>query len=216
METPGKMSQQVNNEENFLNVAAVCHATRSLGPGLRAVVWLQGCPFNCPGCIAPDWIPIRPARIVSPEKLLDELLRNPEVQGLTFSGGEPMLQASGLACLARLARQRRDISIICFTGYSKQALEKMPPGPGVRELIDQLDVLIDGPYISHLNDNRGLRGSKNQRIHFITGRLSSFDFEETPRKVEIQIQDGQAMLVGVPPAGLLRAFHQALDHASQA
>ena len=46
-----------------LNVAAVCQATRALGPGLRAVVWVQGCPCRCPGCVAPDWMALKPARL---------------------------------------------------------------------------------------------------------------------------------------------------------
>lgn len=126
-----------------------------------------------------------------------------------------MLQASGLARLAWLARRRRDISIICFTGYQRQALEKAPPGPGVYDLIEQLDVLIDGPYISRLDDNRGLRGSQNQKVHYITNRLASWNFDENPRQAEIQILDGQAMLVGVPPAGLLAAFDHAMDRVDQ-
>src|SRR5512146_912679 len=99
---------------SVLNVAAICPTTRALGPGVRAVVWVQGCAFHCPGCIAPDWIPIRPARLVKPEALAEELLADPEVTGLTFSGGEPMLQASALARLARAARNMRDVDIICF------------------------------------------------------------------------------------------------------
>jgi anaerobic ribonucleoside-triphosphate reductase activating protein len=199
---------------SVLNVAAVCPATRALGPGVRAVVWVQGCPFHCPGCVAPEWIPIRPARLVRPEDLLEELLADPHVTGLTFSGGEPMLQADGLARLARLARSRRDLDIICFTGFPRSQLEKTPPGPGVKELLDQLDVLIDGPYVARLNDNYGLRGSTNQKIHFLTRRLSQFDFETQPRKAEIHLLDGQALLVGVPPIRLNEAFQHAIDHAN--
>jgi anaerobic ribonucleoside-triphosphate reductase activating protein len=211
----GRSEIQLAEEEIFLNVAAVCKATRSLGPGLRAVVWVQGCPFQCPGCIAPDWIPIRPARLYSPERLVDELLADPNVQGLTFSGGEPMLQAVGLAFLACLARKKRDISIICFTGFPIHVLQSSPPGPGVSALLEQIDVLIDGPYIARFNDNSGMRGSSNQRIHYFTDRLTSFDLNNTPRRAEIQIQDGHAMLVGVPPLGLEKVFHQAVDQANQ-
>jgi anaerobic ribonucleoside-triphosphate reductase activating protein len=201
-------------EALFLNVAAVCKSTRSLGPGLRAVVWVQGCPFHCPGCIAPDWIPIRPAKLYSPDRLVDELLADPQIQGLTFSGGEPMLQAPALALLARLARKKRDLSIICFTGFPRHVLQTTPPGPGIDDLLEQVDVLIDGPYIARLNDNWGMRGSSNQRIHTLTNRLSAYDLESSPRKAEIQIQDGHTLMVGVPPAGLEKLFHQAIDRAN--
>lgn len=198
-----------------LNVAAVCRSTRALGPGLRSVVWVQGCPFRCPGCVAPDWIALKPARLVNPIDLADELLADPAVTGVTFSGGEPMLQASALARLARRLREKRDISIICFTGFQVEQLLKTPPGPGVPELMDLIDVLIDGPYIERLNNNRGLRGSQNQRVHRLTSRLNEYDFENSPRAAEVQLQDGQVMMVGVPPARLRDAFNQAVDNANR-
>lgn len=200
---------------DVLNIAATCPATNALGPGLRAVVWVQGCIFRCPGCIAPEWIPLQPARLVQPEDLITELLSDPAISGLTFSGGEPMLQAAGLARLARLAREKRDLNIICFTGFQKSTLENSPPGPGIADLLDQIDVLIDGPYIARLNDNRGLRGSSNQRIHYLTNRLADYDLEDTARRVEIKLSDGQAFLVGVPPVRLGDAFNQAMDRVNK-
>lgn len=195
----------------LLNVAAVCGATHALGPGLRAVVWVQGCPFHCQGCIAPDWIPYKPARLMAIDELVEELLANPEVSGLTFSGGEPMKQAAGLTEVARLARQRRDLNIICFTGYKIEKLLKSPIDPAVKDLLEQLDVLIDGAYNAHLNDNRGLRGSSNQRIHHLSLRLKDFDFETSPRRVEMQIEDGQILMVGIPLTGMDAAFNRTVD-----
>jgi len=200
---------------DVLNIAATCPATTALGPGLRAVIWVQGCIFHCPGCVAPDWIPIRPARLVRAEDVLTELLSNPKITGLTFSGGEPMLQAAGLARLARMARQRRDLDIICFTGFQKTHLEKSPPGYGVAELLGLIDVLIDGPYLEQLNDNKGLRGRKNQRIHYLTDRLAGSDLENISRRVEIKVSDGQVLMVGVPPVHLGDAFHQAINQVNQ-
>lgn len=185
-----------------INVAATYKGTRALGPGSRSVIWVQGCPFHCPGCIAPDWIPIRTSRLATPEELLNELLDDPEISGLTLSGGEPFLQATALAHLALLARKRREINIICFTGYDLSTLQKMPPEPGAKLLLDQIDVLIDGLYIQDQNDNRGMRGSANQKIHYLTGRLRDFDFESQSRQAEIYVKDGAIWLVGVPPRGI--------------
>lgn len=196
-----------------LNIAATCPATRALGPGIRAVVWVQGCVFHCPGCVAPDWIPIRPARFVRPEELADELLADPRVTGLTFSGGEPMIQAAGLARLARVARSRRDVDIICYTGFPRGLLVDTPPGPGVSDLLEQVDVLIDGPFIDRLNDNRGMRGSSNQRVHYLTDRLKGYDFENQHRVAEIHLLEGQAMVVGVPARHFKEAFELAMDQA---
>lgn len=195
----------------LLNIAATCTATHALGPGLRAVVWVQGCPHHCPGCLAPDWIPMRQARRVAPDDLVAELLVHPDVTGLTFSGGEPMMQAAGLARLIRLARQQRPLSLICFSGFTLAQLRHAPPGPGVADLLAETDVLIDGRYIAAQDDNRGLRGSRNQRIHYLTDRLAAFDFATAPRQVEIQVAPEHVFLVGVPPHGVLSMVEQAID-----
>lgn len=194
--------------QGFLQVAQTCVGTRALGPGLRSAVWVQGCPFLCQGCIAPDWIPFREARSVAPADLAAELLANAEVTGLTFSGGEPMAQAAGLAAVISAARRERPLTLICFTGYRLAELRSRPPGPGVADLLAQTDVLIDGRYVAARNTGRGLRGSDNQRIHFLTGRLADHaaDFADGPRRAEIRFRGRDALLVGVPPPGVAEAF----------
>ncbi|MFB6988905.1 MULTISPECIES: 4Fe-4S single cluster domain-containing protein [unclassified Streptomyces] len=196
-----------------LNVAAARVGTEALGPGVRSALWVQGCPFCCTGCMAPDWIPFRPARQAEPRELAAELMADPRVDGLTFSGGEPMAQAAGLAEVVRLAREIRDVSVICFTGFRLERLRTRPPNPGVAELLAAVDVLIDGLYVAARDDGRGLRGSANQRVHHLTGRLagSGYDFAHRPRTAEIAVSGPEALLIGVPPRGLLAAFDRAVD-----
>ncbi|KUJ67431.1 radical SAM protein [Streptomyces albus subsp. albus] len=196
-----------------LNVAATHVGTEALGPGVRSALWVQGCPFDCAGCIAPDWIPDRPARRAEPGELAAELLADPRVTGLTLSGGEPMRQAAGLAEVVGIAREIRDVSVICFTGYRLERLRAQPPEPGVPALLAAVDVLIDGRYVAALNDGRGLRGSSNQRIHHLTPRLADcgYDFGHGPRSAEIAVRGPEALLIGVPPRGLLAAFDTAVD-----
>ena len=191
-----------------VRVAETCVGTHALGPGLRSAVWVQGCPFRCGGCIAPDWIPVAGGRRVPVPGLAAELLADPEVTGLTFSGGEPMLQAGALADLARQARGERDLTLIVFTGFRLAELLRKPPGPGVPDLLGQADVLIDGRYVASRNDGRGLRGSDNQRVHLLTGRLadSCAELAAGPRRTEIRVRPTSALLVGVPAAPAARAF----------
>jgi anaerobic ribonucleoside-triphosphate reductase activating protein len=194
--------------------------TRSLGPGLRSVAWVQGCPFHCQGCIAPEWIPFErtnESREVAPADLAAELLADPHVTGFTFSGGEPMSQAAGLAQLIMIARRQRDLTLICFTGYRLAELRARPPGPGVEDLLAQVDVLIDGRYVAARNDGRGLRGSANQRIHFLTDRLKHAEPElaDGQRRTEIRIRDRSALLVGVPGPGVSDAFDLAMATAAR-
>ena len=196
---------------HVVNVAETCVGTRALGPGIRSVVWVQGCPLHCRGCIAPDWIPQRQARLVLPEQLAAELLAEPGVSGLTLSGGEPMLQASSLAAMVRAARRRRDVNVICYSGFTLSELRERPPAPGVPDLLEQVDVLIDGPYQEAANDDRGLRGSSNQVVHHLTGRLigASQTLAGGPRTAEIRVRDRSVLLVGVPPACLARDIDRA-------
>src|SRR5215213_5527036 len=193
---------------NQLNIAAMVNCTQALGPGTRAVVWVQGCPLNCRGCLAPNWIPFIAATSMTPDQILERLDLD-AITGLTFSGGEPMEQAAGLAALVRLARQKKDLDLICFTGYRYDRLLKDPPNTGVPELLAEVDVLIDGPFIESLNDSFGLRGSSNQRVIHLTSRLKEYDLESTTRKVEIRVTDGELRFIGVPTPGILSAMRRA-------
>jgi anaerobic ribonucleoside-triphosphate reductase activating protein len=192
----------------MLNIAAIAARTQALGPGTRAVVWVQGCPLHCPGCLAPAWIPFERAMVRTPQEILDSFDLD-EITGLTFSGGEPMEQATALAELAQLARQKKDLDVICFTGYRYERLLKNPPNSGVPALLAQIDVLVDGPFIQALNDSVGLRGSSNQRVIHLTSRLKGYDLESNPRKVEITVTDGELAFIGIPTPGILPALTSA-------
>jgi anaerobic ribonucleoside-triphosphate reductase activating protein len=194
-----------------VEVGAICPATRSLGPGLRAALWVQGCPLRCAGCLASGWLEFGGGRSMTVPEVVDELLSDPRVTGLTFSGGEPMAQAVALAEVIRRARVRRRLTLICFTGMRLESLRAAAASDGVASLLGEVDVLIDGPYVARLDDGRGLRGSSNQRVHHLTERLREADAQlrSGPRSAEIRISGNSALLVGVPPAEVLKAFEQA-------
>ncbi|MBE1484383.1 4Fe-4S single cluster domain-containing protein [Plantactinospora soyae] len=191
-----------------MNVAAITTFTRALGPGRRSVLWVQGCPFRCAGCIAEEWIPQHEADRITPARAAELLTTDPRIDGVTFSGGEPMLQAAALAEVITLIRRDRELSLICFTGYRLEQLRDRPPNDGVPALLAEVDVLIDGLYVAARNDGRGLRGSTNQRIHHLTGRLSDsdYDYENRERVSELQQVDGELLLVGVPDPLFAAAF----------
>ena len=194
-----------------LNLAALCRKTKALGPGQRAVIWVQGCPFRCKGCISPQWLPIIPANEYRPETLAETLLADPEINGITISGGEPIIQASALASFLQHARSLRDIDVILFSGYYYENLLAFPEISPVRRLLQLVDVLIDGPYDEKQNHNIGLRGSSNQRIIHLTGRLQGYDFEHQVRQAEIHISNDEILFVGVPPAGVLPGVLASLE-----
>ncbi len=189
-----------------LNIAAIAPCTQALGPGTHAAVWVQGCPLHCPGCLAPNWIPFVAATVLTPEAVFEKLDLE-GITGMTFSGGEPMEQASGLATLIRLARGKKDLNLICFTGYRYEHLLKYPPNAGVPELLAAVDVLIDGPFVQSMNNSVGLRGSSNQRAIHLTSKLDHYDFKSSTRKVELTISDGELAFIGIPTPGILSAIN---------
>ena len=124
-----------------------------------------------------------------------------------------MLQARSLAQVALLARKRRDVSIISFSGFRYDDLLRKPPASGIPELLSQIDVLIDGPYIKALNNGIGLRGSSNQRILHLTSRLQQYDLVSWPRAVEINLSCNEIMSVGIPNFELLSSVETAIGSA---
>ncbi|MDD2523172.1 MAG: 4Fe-4S single cluster domain-containing protein [Anaerolineaceae bacterium] len=182
-----------------INYAHYHCGTHALGPGYRSVLWVQGCPRNCAGCISKKWAEEKVANEASPHELAHLLLQDPQITGITISGGEPLLQAKQLIELVCECRKRKDVDFICYTGFTFEEIVSDHAHPERAQLLQSLDVLIDGPYQEELDDDRGLRGSSNQRVVFLTNRLVGYDFEANSRKVEIS-KDGaeDLLMVGLP------------------
>ena len=144
------------------------------GPGLRLVVFTQGCPHRCPGCHSPQTHDFEGGREMPIEEILAKLDKNPLLKGLTFSGGEPLVRAAELLPLAKGARARgKDIA--CFTGYTfEQLLEKMEDDPPLAELLGMIYLLVDGLYVQEQRDlTLPFRGSRNQRAVDLSTSLAS-------------------------------------------
>lgn len=133
------------------------------GPGLRYSVFVQGCPHHCPGCHNPESHDFAGGRVEDTDSLLLPLKKNPLLDGLTLSGGEPMCQPEGCRILAEAAHQAR-MNVWCYTGYTWEEL-LAEHDPARMALLDQVDVLVEGPF---LLSERSLElkycGSRNQRL----------------------------------------------------
>ena len=90
------------------------------GEGLRAVIWTQGCPHGCPGCHNPQTHPFDGGTSVASEILLKQLKAHFYLDGVTFSGGEPMAQAAACGELAQAVHQL-GMNVWCYTGYTWEA-----------------------------------------------------------------------------------------------
>ncbi len=148
-------------EEVQLRVAGVIEESIVDGPGLRFVLFLQGCPIHCPGCQNPQtWDPDGGTPVAA-DKVLARILADPLIHGVTFSGGEPFEQAEALLPLA-CALKERGYDLLAFTGYTLEALLKRP---SCRALLEKLDLLVDGPFLeAEKSLDLRFRGSRNQRI----------------------------------------------------
>ncbi|MDR1126194.1 MAG: radical SAM protein [Deltaproteobacteria bacterium] len=135
------------------------------GPGLRFVVFTQGCPHNCAGCHNPDTHRLGGGYVVETPDLLRQFRENPLLAGITFSGGEPFLQPAPLVWLAAQVR-RLGKNVVTFTGFTYEKLADMSrERPEIGRLLDLSDILIDGPYLEDLRDlELQYRGSGNQRV----------------------------------------------------
>lgn len=173
------------------------HGTRALGPGLRYAIWTQGCPFNCPGCVTPEGRPIVAAKIIDTTTLANDIIGNKNISGVTISGGEPFLQAASIAVLLeKVQLSRPELNVIIFTGFRIEDLQSEE----ALAVLKMTDLLIDGQYLESKNDGVGLRGSSNQRLHFLTDRLLPYkeDLQSGKRQVELTLNKNSTDAIGIP------------------
>ena len=146
-----------------INVAGLINDSIVDGVGLRFVVFVQGCPRRCKGCHNEGTQPFVTKTLMTPQDIMDEINKNPLLDGVTFSGGEPMCQAKSLSVLAKLIKDK-GLHLAVYTGYTYEDLIHSNM-EGVKELLQYVDILIDGEFVQELRDyTLKFRGSSNQRV----------------------------------------------------
>ncbi|KUO74169.1 MAG: ribonucleoside-triphosphate reductase activating protein [Clostridia bacterium BRH_c25] len=146
-----------------LRVAGIVKESVVDGPGFRYVIFAQGCTHCCKGCHNPDTHALDGGYMVDTEGLIEDIKQSRYIDGVTFSGGEPFLQADAFIHIAEKLKEA-DINIVCYTGYTFEELVEKPDESRLK-LLGLVDILIDGPYVEELIDlSLTYRGSRNQRI----------------------------------------------------
>lgn len=202
----------MTQSSGLINLAHFSPRCGVLGPGNRAVLWVQGCHRGCPGCIAAPMAEPRQAGLVSVEEMVRRLLDLPDLGGVTFSGGEPFEQAGALADLCEELRARRDLSLMSYTGYT---LEELTVGGDAdqRRLLGWLDILVDGPFELTLQADLLWRGSSNQRVHLLTSRhhdlIGRLDGPGAGIELVLDARN-RFFWQGVPPLGFERRLRREL------
>lgn len=197
-----------STQADEVGLARFDDGTAVLGPGIRAALWVQGCAQRCKGCVVPESHPT--GGVAWPvDALVERLLALPEaLAGVTFSGGEPMLQAPALAAVIRAVRADRPAwTFMSYTGYRHEVLRERG-SDGQRALLAALDLLVDGPYLEGRSEPLLWRGSDNQRVIALTpaGRkaIDGVDLSG-PWGTEYRFDEGVMHWVGRAPAGLRAA-----------
>ena len=135
------------------------------GPGIRYVIFSQGCRFACKGCHNPGTHPLDGGYEIAIDKLFDDIDKNPLLDGITISGGEPFLQAG--ACKNILDRlEVRGLNSIIYTGYRfEELLDKARENSLYFDVLSKTNLLVDGRFEEKKRDSSlRFRGSSNQRI----------------------------------------------------
>jgi anaerobic ribonucleoside-triphosphate reductase activating protein len=176
------------------------------GPGTRAVVWVQGCPLRCKGCFNKASWPFSPAHIVPAEELAARILAADGIEGVTFSGGEPFTQAGPLADVAERVI-RAGLTVVTYSGYTFEQLASCRD-PEYGRLLRATDLLIAGPYREDLACRDRYRGSANQEVIPLTGRIvpEAVNCENAgEHAVEFTIApDGTVTTTGFPPERMVK------------
>lgn len=153
------------NDIDKIKVSGIIKESIVDGPGIRLVVFVQGCPHHCKGCHNPQTHDFDGGKDILIKDIVDEINKNPLLSGVTFSGGEPFCQAKQLTELAKEVH-KYGLNIITYTGYEFEYLiGHFNDKNSWYELLENIDILIDGPFmLEERSLDLKFRGSKNQRV----------------------------------------------------
>ena len=170
--------------------------SRANGPGIRNVVWFQGCTLGCPGCFNPGTHDLDAGILMPTEEVCARLL-DPEhpCSGITVSGGEPFQQPEALFSLLTGLREKDAPPVLVFSGYTFEEIMENPVRKACAELAD---ALICGPFMQHLgNDHRHYIASRNQKLILMSDRIKESDFTDIPLQEFIIDAEGNLIISGI-------------------
>ena len=200
------------NDDLHLNIAERVSCTEAEGPGRRYALWVQGCPLRCPGCCNPHMLEEKDATWISVDELAQDICNTPNIEGVTFIGGEPFAQAEGLAQLAQQV-QAHGLSVMVFSGFTYEQLTRSVE-PAYQRFLAHIDLLVDGPYIQakHSTERRWI-GSSNQNIRFLSERYAHLredkgGWDQGSNTIELRLKGDQLFINGFPHPDLTALLAQ--------
>lgn len=164
------------------------------GEGIRTVIWTQGCEHKCKGCHNPETHDINDGAEFDIKEIFNLIDKLENQDGITFSGGDPMMQPDACYEIAKYAKSK-GLNIWCYTGYTYEKLELLAKtNKGIKKFLAEIDVLIDGPFILNQRSlDCKFRGSRNQRI---------IDMDKTKKEGQIVLLEDEDNISFIRPKGI--------------
>ena len=202
---------------NHIQLHAYEPFTTVEGPGHRICIWVQGCSIRCRNCFNQETWSMDGGTEISIDQLFQKMkqaiIEHPSIEGVTFLGGEPFLQAAPLAKLGNMLK-KQGMSIVTFTGFRYPHLVRSQRTDW-QSLLSITDLLIDGPYVDSLQDfNRPWIGSLNQKYRFLSPRYRRLQEElmEIKNKIEVHIRpNGSVHVNGIAQDLTLKELKKLLE-----
>jgi anaerobic ribonucleoside-triphosphate reductase activating protein len=179
-----------------LNIGKIAPKSRVNGPGVRFTIWLQGCPLRCKGCINKEFWSNEPNQPIKVSDLFKMILDTPNIEGVTYSGGEPFEQAEGLYILSSLLKDK-GLSLMAYSGYTYEELMNSTDS-FKKQLLTILDILVDGRYEQENRISLLWRGSSNQNVYFLTPLYKGYQKIVDQHKLQMEFSiDSEANKVSI-------------------
>lgn len=172
------------------------YLTHSLveGPYTRFVIWLQGCSIRCPGCANKHMWDFNGGQEILVDELLNIIMDQVGIEGITLVGGEPFDQAQPLKGLVS-GIKKCGLGVVTFTGYTYEYLSRSK-SCSIHYLMNHTDLLIDGPFQQKYQTlNMPWVGSRNQRLIHLSERYRGFDFATVQNKYEIRLNKDHSKII---------------------
>lgn len=183
--------------EAKISLGRMYYPVKALGPGNRVGIWMNGCNRGCAGCISPELQIYDTSKEVSVNELMQMIQRiQAPIDGFTISGGEPFLNPEALNAMMQSLVSICD-DILIFTGYTIEEL-RIQKNEAINSVLNTCAALIDGPYIKELNDNKGLRGSSNQRCLIFKYHDRYKGIETSDRTLQNIMYGKNVLTIGIP------------------
>ncbi len=167
------------------------------GPGCRFVLWVQGCHLGCEGCWNKHTWSFARKNIVTVDSIFDLISSTKGIDGVTFTGGEPFVQAKSLSVLARRIKEQAMLNIQIFTGFELNELKNKHQ----KDLLSLADVVVAGRFDATKKNN-------NQKVY----EHGSIKWPFNNSDVEVEIDKrGDVIITGYPPNELIDRIKEAVQ-----